>query len=661
MAVENYPVGEECRYSGRPHPLVEALPWYGLVSKDPLQNRRQRIRLRRLCCELTPDGKRFSPLAKARQKKIWNACRDDFLFWVNMFVFLVEPRKGQVVEQGINPFITWANQDPVMASIDYYWGTRHIVGDKARAQGASWMMVAKLVHAFIFSPDSHLGIGSKDEETADDPSDPMSLGWKIDFIIKMLPVWMRPSSYRCKIDKWKDRKKKTWRNPDNGSFIKAFSATSGIARGGRYTAFFLDESAFFPTGDEEAVANLLATTDCLIMISTPNGMDNEHYNRIHSPGPWLKVVLDWQDNPAQNRGLYTVKHGKLEFLDKAFDWQKHYPAGYHHILDGRIRSPWYDRKWHDNNGNALFMDQEYGRAYQGSKGRPFPQAALDRIKHDIINPLHTGEFDYDFAYPEDVTEHRWLEGEAYKFDLWVPVINGHLPEDDYYIGIDLSRGVGGELSSNSVLSIWNSGREQVGELADNTIDPVEFAHLTVAVAYWLGRGIATTKINWEVEGPGREFGMELRRLDYPNLWMRPTGEEDRRFARKSENPGYTNKDRDKALRPLKIAIINQNITLRSAALMEECQQYVIGDDGKPMHPKSKTARDGSSKGISHGDRVIAASMAVIAMDEVTSRKKRRKNRSEAIAPSVIPPNSIAGRMKARQEFQRQQQLNSCRF
>ena len=489
----------------------------------------------------------------------------------------------------------------------------------------------------------------------------MSLGWKIDFAIRMLPRWMRPSSYGNDQEKWKDRKRKTWKNPDNRSFIKAFSATSGIGRGGRYTVFFLDESAFFPSGDEEAVANLLETTNCLVMISTPNGMDNEHYERVKRPGVWLKVVLDWRDNPYHSVGLYTVEQGRLKFLDKAFDWNAHYPNGYHYILDGRIRSPWFDKKWFEHNENALYVDQELNREYQGSKGRPFPQAALNRMKENCRKPLHTGDLEFDYAYPEDEQEYKWHEGEAYKFDLWLPIQNGWLPEDDYYIGVDLSRGVGGDLSSNSVASIWNARREQVGEFATNTIDPVEFAHYVVAIAYWLGRGTPGAIINWEIDGPGQEFGMALKRLQYPRLWMRPVTEDDRRLQKKGQNFGYANKNRDRAIRPLKVAIVNNSITIRSEWLLEECGQYVIGDDGKPMHPKMKTARDGSSKGISHGDRVIAAAMAIHALDDLLRGEKRRKSRIEAHTPDTPPANSMAGRALARDVFRRKQQQNMCRF
>ena len=114
----------------------------------------------------------------------------------------------------------------------------NMVGDKSRAQGASWIMVAIIVWFYVFHDASLLGFGSKDEETADDPSSPDSLGWKIDFLLEKLPDWMRPRTER----KYSTH---TWKNLDNGSYIKAYAATKGIARGGRYLLFFLDESAAF--------------------------------------------------------------------------------------------------------------------------------------------------------------------------------------------------------------------------------------------------------------------------------------------------------------------------------------------------------------------------------------------------------------------------------
>ena len=470
---------------------------------------------------------------------------------------------------------------------------------------------------------------------------------------------MRPLAYQGPLDKWNERRASTstWKNPENNSFIKCYAATEGIGRAGRYTTFFLDESAFFPRGDREAFANLVRTTNCVVAISTPNGMDNSHYDKVHDSSPWLQVILDWEDNPSQNPGMYTARDGRLVILDKGYE----FPADYNFVLDGWTRSPWFDRQCREAGNDLLFISQELRREYAGSKGRPFPQSAVDRVSEFVRPPTLTGMLRYEEGWPSDVDSIEFELGDAYKFDLWLPLDSeGYLPTARYVVGVDLSQGVGGEMSSNSCLEIFNMDtREQVGELAINTIPPVEFANLCVAVCHWLGRGNQTPFLAWESNGPGVPFTKEIMRLEYHNVFY-PLTDEYRKNGKRSGKPGYFNSDLEKMIAPLRSAIVNQSLTIRSSALLEECCQYVIGDDGKPMHPRSKTARDGSGKGASHGDRVIAASMVVRAIDDRINPKKRKK-RGDLVVPDKILPDSIAGRMLSRERRQRQVKLNSFRF
>jgi hypothetical protein len=443
---------EEIRYDGTIHPLVERHEYYKAIKyMDIWDSMEFRARLQAYCLD-----------RPASQKAVWYACRADFMFFVNAFLWIVEPREGEAYKGKI-PFVTWENQDAVFSAMDFYHGVRHIIGDKSRAQGASWMEMANYAHKFIFFPHQLLGMGSKNEEAADLPDNPDSLGWKFDFLMKNLPSWMRPPGIRVGEE---NRKlgTHTWKNVLNGSTLKAYSATAGIGRSGRFTSFFLDESAFFPSGtDAEAVSNLLNTTNGLVMLSTPNGMNNEHYDRVHAPGPWLKVVLDWRDNPIQSVGKYTIKAGKLFHFD---DYK--FPDDYPYILDGRIRSPWYDRKWAENKGNALLVGQELDREYQGSKGRPFPKTALDRAKSFCREPHQTGMLLFDEYEPNDINAHQWVEGEGYNFDLWTVVAAGRPPEGKYVVALDLATGTGGDTTSNSVIEVFDTAtRTQVAEFADN--------------------------------------------------------------------------------------------------------------------------------------------------------------------------------------------------
>ena len=622
----DWPDGEVVRYDGNPNAIVEALPYYDDIPTDhPMENLLFRERLLEMCID-----------RPGNQRAVMEACAEDFLLFVSVFCFIVEPREGEDTAKGMLPFIPWCHQDPVFAACAHYAGKRHIIGDKSRAQGASWMMMALFVWKFIFEPYSLLGMGSKNEEAADLPDNPDSLGWKFDFLMANLPPWMRPPGIRIN-EPHRKVGSHTWKNVLNNSTLKAYSATAGIGRSGRFTIFGLDESAFFPVGtDMEAVSNLLKTTNGLIMLSTPNGMNNEHYDRIQRPGPWLSVILDWRDNPVQSRGKYTVRNGKLFKYD---DFE--HPPNYKFILDGRIRSPWYDRKWFEDKENALMIGQELDREYQGSKGRPFPKDALERAKGMVRVPTHTGNLTFESTELENIEDMRFIEGEAYKFDLWVPLYNGQPPVGPYTIGLDISTGTGGDFGSNSVIEVFHSvTREQVAEFAINTMPPEDLAEYAVAVCYWFGHGEATTYMIWEKNGPGVRFSNEILATGYPNIFFQKGGEEVRRYAKRTDKPGYFTSDTQLTLTPLISSLCASDVTIRSSALLEECAQYIFNDSGKVENPRSKTSRDGGSRGISHGDRAIAAAVCIRALNE---RKRIGLNRITESNTAIVS-NSMAGRM-----------------
>ena len=588
------------------------------------------------------------------QKLLMKMCKEDILFWFNTMLYLVEPRIGEELS-GFICYNSWLHQDPVIASLDYYYGTRHIIGDKSRAQGASWMEIANLLHKFLFFPYQLLGMGSKNEEAADLPDNPDSLGWKFDFLLFNLPVWMRPPGlhHGGPNRKLSDH---TWKNIYNGSTLKAYSATAGIGRSGRFTSFFLDESAFFPAGrDSEAVSNLLNTTNGLVMLSTPNGMNNEHYDRVHSPGPWLSVVLDWRDNPQQSKGLYTTEDGTLKILDML----DRPPVSYPYILDGRIRSPWYDRKCLENKNNMLLVGQELDREYMGSKGRPFPKEALETAMEMTRPPIHTGTLTYWDNEPSNTDSHQWISGEAYKFDLWVPLDDDfNIPIGIYAVGCDISAGVGGDRSSYSAMEVFDMrSREQVGEFTAHDMPPEQFAQYVLATCYWLGRGSPSPYLVWEKNGPGVRFTNDIISSKYPNVFFQKGGEEMRRWAKRTDRPGYHTSNTQLTLTPLIAAFCGSTVTVRSRALIEECSHYIFNDSGRDVeHPKAKTSRDGGSKGLSHGDRAIAAAVTIRAMNERPSQGISLRE----VVPEIVP-NSIAGRMRLRANGVKNAALQMCKW
>ena len=311
----------------------------------------------------------------------------------------------------------------------------------------------------------------------------------------------------------------------------------------------------------------------------------------------------------------------------------------------------------------LLIGQELDREHTGSKGRPFPQVALDMALEACRSPLHLGMLAFERNEPWNVDEYKWIEGEGYHFKLWLPLDpHGRLPEMRYVVGADIGAGTSGDTSSNSVLEIFDAQtREQVGELAVNTIPPTQFGELAVAVCYWLGRGAQTTFLAWEKNGPGGvAFTREVMRLNYGNVLYEKQGSEMANYSTTTNRPGYHTRDTYTTLEPLISSLFSSDIVIRSSLLIEECGQYVFNDAGKVEHPKAKTTRDGSARGPSHGDRAIATAIAVRALAARPPRKVAATPEA-AYGGDATEKYSFAWRMEQRKSRLKRSQLASCRW
>jgi hypothetical protein len=616
------------RYDGSPTPLVAAAKFYRHVPKDDARQRKFRLNLRRRCLTDAP-----------YRKQILKACAADPLFFINVFLYLVEPR-----EQEVRLFNTWPHQDTVIAEMADGWGKKNFVGDKSREQGASWIMAALFVWSFTFHKVAHLGFGSKDDETADDPDDMGSFGAKIDFLLERLPTWMKPE-YRRSTSRHTWKRTKNGKVLKNGNFIKAFSATKGIGRGGRFTVFFVDEGAFFPAGsDYEAEAGLVYGTNCQIWWSTPNGKNNAFYDRVHGKNNATHLVLHFFDNPIHGKGRYTTSSGRLMVLEGE-------PIpGYQYILDGMERTPWGDQRWQDHGEDNLWLARELYIDYGGSKGRPFPAEVVERSKLTCMQPLDTGMLLFDWSHPQNVKELTWVRGGGYKFDLWRRVDEfGKIHVANPVVGADIALGNSGDQSSNSVLSIWDGlNNEQVGELAINSLSPIEFARLSVAVCYWLDPSGKTFLI-WEKNGgAGSTYTDEIMALGYANVYCETTGGDDKFSTSKTDRPGYHTAKTSQTLIPLLSAMERNDVTIHSHPLVAECGEYEIDDKSKWIHPRSINTRDSSAKGEGHGDRAIAAAVAMRGLRE---RKATFTKPKDSVHPRSLKAKALAlreaDRMKRR--------------
>jgi len=402
-------------------------PYYELVPKDADANLEWRLQLIDLGAQ---------SLEHARD--LWIACRRDPLFYINSFLWTYDPR----LEWPRVPFITYEYQDEAVREINAAIGDHDLVIEKSRDMGASWLCLAVFLWRWHFYDMQSFLLVSRKEELVDKAGDPKSLFWKIDFMLKHMPEWLRPRFVRQKLHLL---------NMDNGSTIDGESTTGDVARGDRRTAILLDEFASVENGYEVLAATADATV-CRIFNSTPKGTANAFYDVAHSPDI-KKLRFHWSMHPEKGAGLY-------------------YDA------DGKMRSPWYDAEC-KRRVNPVEIAQELDIDYGGSVHRFFDETLLTRLERECVRPpARRGRLEYDYDTLQPL---RFVEDKKGQLLLWaVPDAADRWPSDRaYVVGVDVATGTD---ASNSCISVADARTgEKVAEFATGKLKPHELAREAVAI------------------------------------------------------------------------------------------------------------------------------------------------------------------------------------
>jgi hypothetical protein len=262
-------------------------------------------------------------------KTIIQACQEDPLFFLNGFAYTYDPRAEPFSKV---PFILYKPfQESAIEKLARAINSRDLLIEKSRDMGASWLCMGVFGWAWRFRSGLSFLCVSRNEDYVDKSGNPKALFWKFDFLLNNLPAWLRPAGYKESLH----RSKLHIENPENGSVIDGESTTGNVARGDRRTAILFDEFAAVDRG-YEALSSSRDSTNCRLFNSTPAGVNNAFYS-VREKGI-DKIRLHWTEHPLKAAGLYTTGHdGLLEVLD-----EKGYPKDYEPILDGKVRSPWYD-------------------------------------------------------------------------------------------------------------------------------------------------------------------------------------------------------------------------------------------------------------------------------------------------------------------------------
>jgi len=605
-------------------------PHYDLVPKDMDANLAFRADMLQMADS--------DPLAAAQFQTM---CAEDLMFYVNTFCWTYDPRPEAL--SPVMPFITYQDfQDEAMLNIaDCIQVGEDFAMPKSRDMGASWMGLTVFEWNWHFRPNLSFLLVSRNEDYVDKRGNPKSLFWKIDFLHQHQPRWLLPTS-RWLGQKDPERRLLHMGNVDNGSVIDGESTTGDAGRGDRRTAMFIDEHAAFDLNDGFRVLKATRdTTSCRGFNSTPQGSNNGFYEVVHNTSARI-IRLHWSSHPEKKKGLYTTsKVKKPELMDDFRGMVRvrekgerqarevMFPDGYPFILDGKLRSPWYDAQC-ARCANAMEVAQELDIDFLGSDYQYFDAEFIDLLRNKYCKPsILRGDLEFDL---ETLRPKSFTTASRGKIELWITLDGDGRPAKDrkFVIGSDISAGTG---ASNSVSSIVDrKTREKIGVLRTPFLRPNPFAKLNIALA----RFFNDARMIWDASGPtGKVFTQQVIGAHYSNIYYRRN---EKKVTRKiSDEPGYylNPAAREALLEDYRADLADHKFINRSDRGMAECLQFIRKADGTIEHSASANAQDPSGARTAHGDEVIADALAALGCRD-------HRKQEEAEEPKV-PPGSLAHR------------------
>lgn len=542
--------------------LLDKLPYYRLVPKDWKSNIEYRKRLFR-----------WAKGSRANQQRLWAACSQDILFYINTVGTTLDPRPPYAAYP-VLPFVTFDYQDDLIVLLLHAIENGiNVRVEKSRAMSYSWCTALVFEWLWHFRPYQSFTLLSYKQDLVDKTGDMKSLFQKLDFFHENMPDWLVPGRQRNLL-----HMENLW----NKSLIEGEATTQRSSRGGRNTAIMWDEVAFSENAAEIA-RSMRSATGCRILGSTANGDKYLFYDLRNHPS-FRHIRMHWSMHPVYRRGLYRDSNGKL-------------------------RSPWYDHQC----AEALHpheIPQELDIDYSVYASEFFRSDVLQRIREQsVIPPYVVGVLNGKDGKPES-----FASDPNGKLKLWFhPTADGTPPRRRYTIGCDVATGTapGEKAASNSCLKVIDAQlAECVAEFADPNIMPHEFARLAVTVGRWFrdedGR---PAKLIWESQGPGQIFGRVLRDMSYENMYMRQ--DLDNRRAVPQDKPGFYMSKAAKRELLDELARVWQDglYTERSMETVREAQQIVFHDNGSVGHSGEHDREDPTGLDVNHGDRVMATAMA----------------------------------------------------
>lgn len=577
---------------GQPLEITTQLPFSPLLPSDTIGLLKWRLYVRERCLH----DKDFRDL-------IDQMCEQDCIFFILTFVYFHETRETEE-NIGVFPAILDPDQEDILAVFQKHCGKIDGVVDKTRGIGLSYLVAAFCIWKWRYNKNRiEIGLVSKDDRALDVKDRPSTLMGKLDMIFEHLPAWMRftPSG---ELVLRRTHTNHIFEHKFNKNLIQGYTSGDDNLRSARLNLCFVDEGAFLEVQDQRFLASAYGTCPSIWWISTHNGRGTLfHRMTENTTANLIRLSTYWWNNRRCRVGMYKSVNGRIEILDKDYDFPKNHPDGYEFSHDHAPlpRSIFTDKAFNRPEVDPQRVFEElYGVASLDSR-QLIPQDILDSVAQFCTQPICRG-----FLDP--------VTGEFREDNLNGPIYFWHDPMNPftslYYIGCDPSLGVVDAALAGLCVIDAATGR-QVISAAFETCPPAELANIAVQLAKLITgpRGAGFCTIAYESTGINVAFATELNRLQWPAIFM------------ERNSPGVHNRDRGMSwIMELGRAISTKEAVISDARILDDLSNFEVENDTFEL---LYTGQQG------HGDLVIASAIAWWAARQrrqsyLTSQKKRRE-------------------------------------
>lgn len=417
-----------------------------------------------------------------------------------------------------------------------------------------------------------------------------------------------------------------------GCIITAEPNTEEAGRAETINLLFIDEVAAIdeqnPGRMEEIWAaagpTLNRSRGTCIAISTPRGQTGwyfDQYTHAQEIG-WNVIEAHWSKHPIYNKGLYmfaksqtdkrvraemqthglTISHtkdvpgGKLIFFNDEWPDVSHpddlarykTPDTYQYILDGKLRSPWYDAE--SKRLGPRKTTCELDCSFAGSGGEVLGAQVLRALDLTVKNnpPINKPG------------KGLWKSYKEYgEFN----------PNKKYIVSVDTATGDGTDYSAFTVIECES---KTVIATYKEQLHPDHFAEIIALVGQRFGDAMVIV----ENAGGGLTTLLRLKELKYPSIYYHKLKKKDPTKTEKKKKLGFWQGQDERALGGDKVEqwINSDKLKIYSEDLVAELHTWIWDKDGKRRHAPGK-----------NDDCIMALQIGVYYIAYVLEKETKNRN------------------------------------